>query len=102
MTGIMITTILVSLVSLYLFGGTVTAQTVTKHVSQDLFNSLEESSRLVDISYCVGTTGIQRPFQCLSRCDDFPDFELLTVGAYYLCSKQQLNIADMEHGDSSV
>lgn len=50
-----------------------------KHVSTDLFNSLEELSRLVDISYCVGTTGVQQPFQCLSRCDEFPDLELVTV-----------------------
>ncbi|KAF7517747.1 hypothetical protein PCG10_001003 [Penicillium crustosum] len=50
-----------------------------KHVSTDLFNSLEELSRLVDISYCVGTTGVQQPFQCLSRCIEFPDLELVTV-----------------------
>lgn len=55
-----------------------TAQT-KKHVSTDLFNSLEELSRLVDISYCVGTTGVQQPFQCLSRCIEFPDLELVTV-----------------------
>ncbi|KAJ5834296.1 hypothetical protein N7447_000322 [Penicillium robsamsonii] len=47
-----------------------------KHVSTDLFNSLEELSRLVDISYCVSTTGIHQPFQCLSRCAEFPDLEL--------------------------
>ncbi|KAG0158764.1 hypothetical protein PDIDSM_6283 [Penicillium digitatum] len=50
-----------------------------KHISTDLFNSLEELSRLVDISYCVGTTGVQQPFQCLSRCDEFPDLELVTT-----------------------
>lgn len=55
-----------------------TAQT-KKHVSTDLFNSLEELSRLVDISYCVGTTGVQQPFQCLSHCIEFPDLELVTV-----------------------
>ncbi|CRL27112.1 Lipase, class 3 [Penicillium camemberti] len=55
-----------------------TAQT-KKHVSTDLFNSLEELSRLVDISYCVGTTGVQQPFQCLSRCTEFPDLELVTT-----------------------
>lgn len=57
----------------------VSAQNKTNHVSNDLFNSLEELSRLVDISYCVGTTGVQQPFQCLSRCDEFPDLELVTV-----------------------
>ncbi|KAI2715999.1 hypothetical protein DTO012A7_3486 [Penicillium roqueforti] len=57
----------------------VSAQNKTNHVSNDLFNSLEELSRLVDISYCVGTTGVQQPFQCLSRCDEFPDLELVTT-----------------------
>ncbi|CAI7615196.1 unnamed protein product [Penicillium glandicola] len=56
-----------------------TAQNETKHVSTELFNSLEELSRIVDISYCVGTTGVQQPFQCLSRCDEFPHLELITT-----------------------
>ena len=52
---------------------------VSREVSQSLFNSLEELARLVDISYCVGSTGIQKPFSCLSRCGDFKNFELVTV-----------------------
>ena len=50
-------------------------------VSAALFADLEELARLVDISYCVGLTGtgISKPFQCLSRCSDFPNFELVTV-----------------------
>ncbi|KAJ5582753.1 hypothetical protein N7535_001373 [Penicillium sp. DV-2018c] len=55
------------------------AQNETNHVSTNLFTSLEELSRLVDISYCVGTTGVQQPFQCLSRCIEFPDLELVTT-----------------------
>ena len=51
----------------------------SREVSQSLFNSLEELARLVDISYCVGSTGIQKPFNCLSRCNDFQGFELVTV-----------------------
>lgn len=51
----------------------------SRNISTALFNSLEELSRLVDVSYCVGTTGIQKPFQCLSRCDEFPDLELVRV-----------------------
>lgn len=52
-------------------------------VSIELFNDLEELSRIVDISYCVGLTGteILKPFLCASRCQDFPSFELVTVGA---------------------
>jgi len=51
------------------------------NVSIALFNDLEELSRIVDISYCVGITGtgIQKPFLCASRCQDFEDFELVTV-----------------------
>jgi pimeloyl-ACP methyl ester carboxylesterase len=48
-------------------------------ISQSLFSSLEELARIVDISYCVGSTGIQEPFRCLSRCSEFPGFELVTI-----------------------
>ncbi|KAJ8127317.1 hypothetical protein O1611_g6318 [Lasiodiplodia mahajangana] len=48
-------------------------------ISSDLFASLERLSRLVDIAYCVGTTGIRQPFSCISRCDDFPSLELVTT-----------------------
>lgn len=47
------------------------------NISIELFAELEELSRIVDISYCVGTTGISKPFQCASRCGEFPDFELV-------------------------
>ncbi|KAF4626619.1 hypothetical protein G7Y89_g11539 [Cudoniella acicularis] len=47
------------------------------NISLSLFAELEELSRVVDISYCVGTTGISHPFICASRCDDFPSFELV-------------------------
>ncbi len=50
-------------------------------ISLQLFNELEELSRIVDISYCVGTTGIQKPFLCASRCQEFPEFELVTVSS---------------------
>jgi len=55
--------------------------TSNHNISQDLFNDLEELSRIVDISYCVGATGtgIQKPFLCASRCQDFPDFELVAT-----------------------
>lgn len=55
------------------------AQNGTRRISNPLFDSLEELSRLVDIAYCVGTTGVQEPFQCLSHCAEFPDLELVTV-----------------------
>jgi pimeloyl-ACP methyl ester carboxylesterase len=49
------------------------------HVSLPLFNELEELSRLVDIAYCVGTTGIAKPFTCASRCSEFPTLELVST-----------------------
>ncbi|KAE8389978.1 Alpha/Beta hydrolase protein [Aspergillus alliaceus] len=48
-------------------------------ISRKAFASLEELSRIVDISYCVGSTGVKKPFECMSRCDDFPGFELITT-----------------------
>ena len=55
-------------------------QNGSRAVSQKLFDSLEELARVVDISYCVGSSGVHEPFQCLSRCKDFEGFELITVG----------------------
>ena len=46
-------------------------------ISPQLFESLEELARIVDISYCVGSTGIQKPFECAGRCHDFEGFELI-------------------------
>ncbi|PVH85647.1 alpha/beta-hydrolase [Cadophora sp. DSE1049] len=51
--------------------------TQTSNISVSLFAELEELARIVDISYCVGTTGISKPFSCASRCDEFPSFELV-------------------------
>ncbi|KAE8147031.1 Alpha/Beta hydrolase protein [Aspergillus avenaceus] len=48
-------------------------------VSPRLFDTLEELSRIVDVSYCIGTTGVHQPFDCLSRCKEFPGFELITT-----------------------
>lgn len=48
-------------------------------ISTELFQDLEELSRVVDISYCVGVTGIWKPFECASRCGDFKGWELVTV-----------------------
>ena len=50
-----------------------------KDVSVKLFMELEELARLVDISYCVGNTGVWKPFRCASRCVDFPGYELVDV-----------------------
>ena len=72
-----------------LITGLTHAQNDTRPVSSELFNSLEELSRLVDISYCVGTTGVQKPFQCLSHCAEFPNLELIQVSASVRCGCYQ-------------
>ena len=52
-----------------------------RNISPTLFAELEELARIVDISYCVGLTGlgIAKPFTCASRCNEFPSFELVKV-----------------------
>jgi pimeloyl-ACP methyl ester carboxylesterase len=52
-------------------------QAHSANITLPLFAELEELSRIVDISYCVGTTGISAPFHCASRCSEFPSFELV-------------------------
>lgn len=46
-------------------------------VTPALFDSLSELARIVDVAYCVSTTGIQSPFECLSWCTTFPHFNLI-------------------------
>jgi hypothetical protein len=65
-------------------GGDGGNSTSSRHISAGLYAELEELARLVDIAYCVGTTGIAKPFLCASRCDDFPDMELVTVSLWFL------------------
>ena len=85
------------------------------NVSVKLFTELEELARLVDIAYCVGMTGIQAPFECASRCDEFPGYELIDVclrhqvcfGLKELCPSNRskpptLKLADLEHRSYDV
>jgi len=46
-------------------------------ISWPLFSSLERTARLADITYCVGTTGVSKPFSCISRCSEFPSLNLV-------------------------
>lgn len=78
--------------------GMVSAQNEPRHVSKELFDSLEELSRLVDIAYCVGTSGVQQPFQCLSHCVEFPNLELVTVSASSCSSNTRENAHPLRHG----
>jgi len=73
---------ILSLSCLFLAACAWPAPTVLHHglpVSPNVFESLEELARVVDVSYCVGASGIHQPFQCLSRCKDFEGFELITT-----------------------
>lgn len=55
--------------------------TLDRVVSPTVFAALEELARIVDVSYCVGSTGIQKPFDCLSHCAEFQGFELIAVSS---------------------
>ena len=47
-------------------------------VSAQVFEELEELARIVDISYCVGSSGIRSPFNCY-KCNEFEGFELVST-----------------------
>lgn len=51
----------------------------TNSISPSLFTDIERLARLVDITYCVGTSGIYQPFTCASRCNEFPNLRLAST-----------------------
>lgn len=55
------------------------AQPGAASISGRLFSELERLARLVDISYCIGSTGVSKPFNCVSRCKEFPTLSLATT-----------------------
>lgn len=70
-----------------------------REVSRELFDSLEELARIVDISYCVGNTGVRKPFECLSRCDEFEGFDLIAVSGFYLYYLAPFTVTrEVKHG----
>ncbi|KAI1132119.1 alpha/beta-hydrolase [Nemania abortiva] len=69
-------------------------------ISSEFFASLERLSRLVDIAYCVGTTGIRQPFSCISRCDDFPSLELVTTWNTGVLLSDSCGYVAVDHGTS--
>ena len=73
-------------------------------VSVDLFTELEELARIVDITYCVGLTslGINKPFSCLSRCKDFPKFELVTTWNTGPLLSDSCGYIALDHGKKRV
>lgn len=68
------------------------------HISDRLFASFERFSRLVDITYCVGTTGIAPPFSCASRCKDFPTLDLITTWNTGVLMSDSCGYIAVDHG----
>ncbi|KAF7194944.1 Lipase A [Pseudocercospora fuligena] len=75
-----------------------------RNISAALFTELEELARIVDISYCVGSTsfGISKPFSCLSRCTDFPHFELVTTWNTGPLLSDSCGYIALDHGKKRV
>lgn len=75
-----------------------------RNVSLELFTELEELARIVDISYCVGLTslGITKPFGCLSRCSDFPQFELVTTWNTGPLLSDSCGYIALDHGKNRI
>ncbi|KZL81040.1 extracellular triacylglycerol [Colletotrichum incanum] len=67
-------------------------------VSVGLFRSLERTSRIVDITYCVGTSGISQPFSCASRCKEFPSFTLVSTWNTGVLLSDSCGYIAVDHG----
>lgn len=67
-------------------------------VSPTLFSSLERLARLVDITYCVGTSGVSPPFSCASRCKDFPNLELASTWNTGVLMSDSCGYVAIDHG----
>ncbi|ORY66439.1 Alpha/Beta hydrolase protein [Pseudomassariella vexata] len=67
-------------------------------ISVPFFASVERLARLVDIAYCVGTTGLSRPFECASRCKDFPTLDLVTTWNTGVLMSDSCGYIAVDHG----
>lgn len=81
-----------------------TSAPTNRTVSAALFSDLEELARIVDIAYCVGLTslGVEKPFQCLSRCADFPLFELVTTWNTGIVLSDSCGYIALDHGKGRI
>lgn len=70
----------------------------TDSVSEAFFADLERLARLVDITYCVGTTGISPPFSCASRCKDFPGLQLASTWNTGALMSDSCGYVAVDHG----
>ncbi|KAI7472124.1 extracellular lipase [Hortaea werneckii] len=71
-----------------------------RKVSAPLFAELEELARIVDITYC--SPAIAKPFTCLSRCKDFPHFELITTWDTGPLLSDSAGYLALDHGQARI
>ncbi|KAI7230733.1 extracellular lipase [Hortaea werneckii] len=71
-----------------------------RKVSAPLFTELEEFARVVDITYC--SPAIAKPFTCLSRCKDFPQFELITTWDTGPLLSDSAGYLALDHGQARI
>ncbi|KAL7799097.1 triacylglycerol lipase [Trichoderma ceciliae] len=72
--------------------------TSTSSIPVPLFASLERLARLVDVSYCLGTSGIRKPFECISRCNEFPDLTLAATWSTGILFNDNCGFIAVDHG----
>lgn len=63
-----------------------------------LFAALERLARLVDVSYCIGTTGVSKPFDCASRCSEFPEVTLVDTWSTGFFTSDSVGYIAIDHG----
>lgn len=68
------------------------------HISVPFFAELERLARIVDISYCVGTSGVGKPFSCISRCKEFPTLELVNTWSTGILLGDSCGYIAVDHG----
>ncbi|KAH7133516.1 Alpha/Beta hydrolase protein [Dactylonectria macrodidyma] len=78
--------------------GMTASSTVAGTISTALFATLERLARLVDIAYCIGTTGVDKPFECVSRCSDFPTLSLITTWNTGVLLSDSCGFVAVDHG----
>ncbi|CAM1507252.1 Fc.00g068930.m01.CDS01 [Cosmosporella sp. VM-42] len=78
-----------------------TTAATTRAISMPVFAALERLSRIVDITYCVGTSGVSKPFECVSRCDEFPTLSLVTTWNTGVLMSDSCGYIAVDHGRGS-
>lgn len=71
----------------------------TTAISVPFFSELERLARLVDISYCIGNTGVRKPFTCVSRCNEFPSVTLVTTWNTGMLMSDSCGFIAVDHGE---